>query len=71
MAAGEVLAKTAAIEPARAFLAAEDAADEMDLAIVGEQIHYFVVEALVEIVTVLELEVADGLNVLELAYLGG
>ena len=71
MAAGEVLAETAAIETARAFLAAEDAADEVDLAIVGEQVHHFVVEALVEIVAVFELQVADGLGVLELADLGG
>src|ERR1700722_8487273 len=50
VATGEVFAETAAVKPARAFFAAEDAADEMDLAIVGKQIHHFVVQAFVEIV---------------------
>ena len=71
MAAGEVLAEAIAIETARACLAAEDAADEVDLAIVGEQIHHFVIQALVEIVAVLVLKIADGLRVLELSDLGG
>ena len=68
---GEVLAEAVAIETAGAGLAAEDAADEVDLAIVSEQVHHFVVEALVEIAPVLKLKVADGLGVLELADLGG
>ena len=68
---GEVLVEAVAIETAGAGLAAEDAADEVDLAIVGEQIHDFVVQALVEVVAVLVLEVADGLRVLKLSDLAG
>ena len=71
MVVGEILAEAVAIQAARAGFAAEDAADEVDFAIVGEQVHHFVVQALVEIVAVLELQVADGLRVLQLSDLGG
>ena len=71
VAVGEILAESAAVEAARAFLAAEDAADEVDLAIVGKQVDHFVIEALVEVVAVFVLEIADGLRVLELADVGG
>src|ERR1700722_5540529 len=71
VAAGEILAEAGAIETTGTGLAAEDAADEVHLAIIGEQIHHFVIQALVEIVAVLELEVADRLRVLKFADLGG
>src|SRR5450631_4316458 len=71
MSVGEILAEAIAIEPPGAGFAAEDAADEVDLAIVGVQGDRLVVEALVQIVAVLVLEVADGLRVLELADLRG
>jgi hypothetical protein len=66
VAAGEVLAETVAIKTAGAGLGAEDATDEVDLTIVGEQVHHLVIEALVEVVPVFELQVADGLRVLQL-----
>ena len=70
-AAGEILTEASAVETARALLASEDAADEVQFAIVGEQINHFVVEAFVEIVAVLVLKVADGLGILKLSNLVG
>ena len=71
MAVGEDLAESAAVEAPRAFLAAEDPSQEVDLAIVGIQVDRFVIEALVQVVAVFELEIADGLRILELGDMRG
>ena len=64
---GEAGAEAARVQAGGAGLALVDAADEDDLAVVGEQVHDLVIQALVEVVAVGVLQVADGEQVLDLA----
>ncbi len=71
VAAGEVLAEPLDVQATQASLALEHTAHEMHLAAGGEQIDDFLVEALVEVIPVGELQLADRVRILEHAELRG
>jgi len=69
--AGEVLAEPFYVKAARTVPALENSAHEPDLAIVGKQIDYFLVQTLVKIVAVAVLQLPDSLFVLKDSELQG